>query len=143
MTYPTGQLFGSRKHVETGTSFKVGTKRLLNLEEHSEGSPHRINFSVCPSICPSVCLSQLSKHVDFSCRNFTCGVFCPSSIPSEYLFLCARREFGFNKKIRRNLLIVYVYCQPNSCNTHAEHEWAGGTFSKTAKKIPPAHAQWV
>ncbi len=27
------------------------------------------------------------------------------SIPSEYLFLSMRRKFGFNKKIRRNLLI--------------------------------------
>ncbi len=27
------------------------------------------------------------------------------SIPSKYLFLCTRRKFGFNKKIRRNLLI--------------------------------------
>jgi hypothetical protein len=31
------------------------------LEEHSEGSPHPINVSVCPSVhlsvCPSVCLS--------------------------------------------------------------------------------------
>jgi hypothetical protein len=63
------------------------------------------------------------------------GVFCPSSIPSEYLFLCARRKFGFNKKIWRNLLIFYVYYQPNSCTTHAEHEWAGGTFQRQRKKF--------
>ena len=43
----------------------------------------------------------------------------------------------------RNLLIVYVYYQPNSCNTHAEHEWAGGTFLRQRKKVPPAHAQQV
>jgi hypothetical protein len=66
-----------------------------------------------------------------------------SSIPSEYLFLCARRKFGFNEKICRNLLIVYVYYQPNSCNTHKEHEWAGGTFLRQRKKVPPAHAQRV
>ncbi len=36
-------------------------------------------------------------------------VFCPFSIPSEYLFLCARRKFGFNMKIRRYLLIVFMY----------------------------------
>jgi hypothetical protein len=29
ITYPTVQLFGSRKLVETGTSFWVGTKRLV------------------------------------------------------------------------------------------------------------------
>jgi hypothetical protein len=45
----------------------------------------------------------------------------------------------YNKKIRvqqENLYkityIVYVYFQPNSRNTHAEHQW-GGTFR-------PAHA---
>jgi hypothetical protein len=26
------------------------------------------------------------------------------------------------------VLMVYVYYQPNSCNTHAEPEWAQGTF---------------
>ncbi len=71
------------------------------------------------------------------------GVFCPSSIPSEYLFLCTRRKFGFNKKIRTKLLIVYVYFQPNSCNTHAEHQWAQGTFLRQWRKVPPAHAQRV
>jgi hypothetical protein len=65
------------------------------------------------------------------------------SIPSEYLFLCARRKFGFNKKIRRNVLIVYAYYQPNFCNTHAEHKWAGGNFLRQRKKVPPAHMQRV
>jgi hypothetical protein len=39
--------------------------------------------------------------------------------------------------------IVYVYYQPNSCNTHAEHEWAGGTFLRQQKKVPSAHVQQV
>ncbi len=30
------------------------------------------------------------------------------SVPSKYLFLCARQKFRFNKKIRKKLLIVYV-----------------------------------
>jgi hypothetical protein len=30
---------------------------LINLEERSEGSPHRINFSVCLSVCLSINLS--------------------------------------------------------------------------------------
>jgi hypothetical protein len=42
--------------------------------------------------------------------------FCPL----QNLFLCARQKFGFNKKIRRNLLIVYVYYQPNSCTPPTE-----------------------
>ncbi len=37
------------------------------------------------------------------------GVFCPSSIPSEYLFPCTRRKFGFNKKIHRKSHNVYLY----------------------------------
>ncbi len=72
-----------------------------------------------------------------------CGVICPLSIPSENLFLCARRKFGFNKKIHRNLLFVYVYYQPNFCNTHAMCEWAKGTFLRQQKKNPPAQVQWV
>ncbi len=36
------------------------------------------------------------------------------SVPSKFLFLCARRKFGFNKKIHRNL---------HTCCT-----WAGGTL---------------
>ncbi len=63
------------------------------------------------------------------------GVFCLSSVPSEYLFLCARRKFVFNEKTRRNLLIVYVYYQPNSCTTHTEREWAGRTFLRQQKKF--------
>ncbi len=70
-------------------------------------------------------------------------VFCPSSIPSEYLFLCKRRKFGFNKRICTKLLIVYMYFQPNSCNTHADCEWAWGTFLRQWRKVPPAHAQRV
>jgi hypothetical protein len=52
-------------------------------------------------------------------------------------------KFGFNKKTHRNLLIVYMYYQPNSCNTQAAREWAGGTFLRQRKKVPPAHVQQV
>ncbi len=36
-----------------------------------------------------------------------------------------------------------MYFQPNSCNTHAECEWAQGTFLRQWRKVPPAHTQWV
>jgi hypothetical protein len=62
--------------------------------------------------------------------------------PSD-VFFCTRRKFGFNKKIRTKLLIVYVYFQPNSCNTHTDCELAGGTFLRQWRKVPPAHAQQV
>jgi hypothetical protein len=54
-----------------------------------------------------------------------------------------RRKFGFNKKVRKKLLIVYVYFQPNSCNTHTEYEWAQGTLLRQWRKVPPAHPQRV
>ncbi len=36
-----------------------------------------------------------------------------------------------------------MYYQPNLCTTHTEREWAGGTFLRQQKEVPPAHAQWV
>ncbi len=88
--------------------------------------PHRINFSVCLSVCLFVCSSVCLSVIYENTLNFHVGiksgcprgVFCPSSIPSEYLFLCTRRKFGFNKKIRTKSLIVYVYYQPNSCTMY-------------------------
>jgi hypothetical protein len=113
----------------------------INLEERSEGSPHWINVSVCLSVCLPVMNTKTHRFFTYELKlGCLRGVFCPSSISSKYLFLCARRKFWFNKKNRRNLLIVYVYYQPNSCNNHA---WAGGTFLRQRKKVPPAHAQRV
>jgi hypothetical protein len=31
--------------------------------------------------------------------------------------------------------LAFVYCQPNSCTTHAECEWAGGIFLRQRKKF--------
>ncbi len=50
---------------------------------------------------------------------------------------------GSTIKFVQNFLFVYVYFQPNSCNTHAEHEWVRGTFLRQWRKVPPAHAQRV
>ncbi len=36
-----------------------------------------------------------------------------------------------------------MYYQPHPCTTHAEREWAGGTFLRQQKKVPPAQAQRV
>ncbi len=113
----------------------------LNLEELIKlPSPRRINFSVCLSVCLFHMKTRriLMQELKSGCPR---GVSYPSSIPSEYLFLCGRRKFGFNKKICTKLLIVYVYIQPNSCNTHAECEWAQGTFLRQRRKVPPAHVQ--
>jgi hypothetical protein len=72
--------------------------------------------------------------------------YLSSSVPSKYLFLRARRKFGFNKKIRRKLFIVYMNYQPNSCTSIHLQSWMGWstiTFLRQQKKVPPAHAQLV
>jgi hypothetical protein len=120
----------------------------LRQWKKSSSSPCTVSVFLRLSVHLSVCLfiHSLSKHVEFSqelksgCPR---GVFCPLSTPSKYLFLCTRRKFGFNKKIHTKLLIDYVYFQPNYCNTHAEREWAQGTFLRQRRKVPPAHAQRV
>jgi hypothetical protein len=48
-----------------------------------------------------------------------------------------------NDKGSLGVLMDYVYYQPNSCNSHAVPEWAGGTFQRQQRKVPPAHAQRV
>ncbi len=111
----------------------------FDLEESSEESPPKL---MSPSVCPFHMKTRriFTQELKSGCPR---GVFCPSSIPSEYLFLRARRKFRFNKKIRTKLLIVYVYFQPNSCNAHADSEWARGTFLRQRRKVPPAHVQRV
>ncbi len=113
----------------------MGSRNLSKTVEKSSSSPRAAVYF-------SVCLSVHLFHMKTS-RIFTRGVFCPSSIHSKYLFLCARRKFGLNKKIRTKLLIDYVYYQPLFCNTHAAREWAQGTFLRQWRKVPPAHAQRV
>ncbi len=68
------------------------------------------------------------------------SVRCPSP---PYAYSYVKKKFGFNKKIYTKSLIVYVSYQPNSCNTHAEHEWVRGTFLRQRRKFLPAHGQQV
>ncbi len=69
------------------------------------------------------------------------SVRCPSP-PNTYSY-AQEENSGSTRKNCTKLLIVYVYFQPNSYNTHAECEWAQGTFLRQRRKVPPAHAQWV
>jgi hypothetical protein len=62
---------------------------------------------------------KINRKVGIKIKNPLGGI-CPWSIPSKYLFLCARRKFRFNKKIRRKLLIVYMYYEQKSCTTPME-----------------------
>jgi hypothetical protein len=64
----------------------------------------------------------------------------PHSVRLVNPFLCARRKLGFNKKICRKSLIVYVYYyQPNSCTMMyhtlaAKRGWAGEAFLRQRGK---------
>ncbi len=81
-------------------------------------SPHWISFSVCLSVCSSIIYENtLNFRVGIKIRVSTWS-FLSIVRPPEYLFLCTRRKFGLNKKIRRKSLIVYVYYQPNSCTMY-------------------------
>jgi hypothetical protein len=57
-----------------------------------------------------------------------------SSPPNTYSYVL-EENLGSTRKIRSNLLIVFIYYKPNSCNIHAELEWAGGTFLRQQKKF--------
>jgi hypothetical protein len=80
---------------------------------------------------------KINRKIGIKIKNPFGGI-CPS-IPSKYLFLFARRKFGFNKKISRKLLIVYVYYQQNSCTTPMERRLEE-PFKDSIKRIPPDHA---
>ncbi len=44
------------------------------------------------------------------------------SPPNTYSY-AQEENLGSTGKFVQNFLFVYVYFQPNSCNTHAEREW--------------------
>jgi hypothetical protein len=45
------------------------------------------------------------------------------SPPNTYSYV-REENLGSTRKFVQKFLIVYVYFQPNSCNTHADREWA-------------------
>ncbi len=114
--------------------------RNIVREAHTRLMSPSVRLSVRLSVRNTKTRRIITQELKSGCPR---GVFCPSSIPSEYLFLCARKKLGFNKKICTKLLIVYMNFKPNSCNTHAEREWARRTFLRQQRKVPPAHAQRV
>ncbi len=69
------------------------------------------------------------------------SVRCPS--PSNTYSYVYEENLGSTRKFVQNFLFVYVYFQPNSCNTHAKHEWVQGTLLRQRRKVPPAHMQRV
>jgi hypothetical protein len=64
---------GVRFLILRGSIFFMRQETLasLNLEEHSEGSPHVINFSVRLSFCPSGIPKHVDLHVGIKIRMFT------------------------------------------------------------------------
>jgi hypothetical protein len=73
--------------------------------------------------------------VKFSVRH-------PSPL-NTYSYVREENLGSTRKFIEIYLLFTCKYYQPNSCTKHAEREWAGGTFLRQRKEVPPAHAQWV
>ncbi len=66
------------------------------------------------------------------------------SPPNTYSYVWDENSGSTRKFVEIYLLFtIYVYFQPNSCNTHTEREWAQGTFLRQWRKVPPAHAQRV
>jgi hypothetical protein len=49
------------------------------------------------------------------------------SPPRNHYFYVREENLGSTRKFIQHYLL-FMYFQPNSCNTHAEHQWAGGTF---------------
>jgi hypothetical protein len=136
--YTRGALMGWRNFSKTAENKFLQPTRSGCTRRNRLGYPAHtglISLSVCLFVCP---LSMKTRWIFTWKLKLGCprGVFGPLSIPSEYLFLCMRRKFGFNQKIRRKSLIVYVYYQPNSCtmcHTPAEHWWAWETFLRQRK----------
>ncbi len=121
----------------------MGWRNLSKTAETSSSSPRTADVFFCLSVCPSVRNTKT--------RRFNVGIkirvpkwsFLSIVHPPQIPIPMCEKKIRVQQGNRRSLLIVYVYYQPNSCNTHAEHEWAGGTFLRQQKKVPPAHAQWV
>ncbi len=65
------------------------------------------------------------------------------SPPNAYSYVREENSGSTRKFVEIYLLFTCKYYQPNSCTTHAEHEWAGGTFLRQRKEVPPAYAQQV
>ncbi len=86
---------------------RTSTSPALSRSKISKASAEKIN-------------TKINRKVGNKIKNPLGGI-CPLSIPSKYLFLCARRKFRFNKKICRKLLIIYMYHEQDSCTTPMEH----------------------
>ena len=61
------------------------------------------------------------------------------SHPNTYSYVKEEYLGSTRKFVEINLL----FYQPNSCTTHTEREWAGGTFLRQRRKVPPANVQQV
>jgi hypothetical protein len=65
------------------------------------------------------------------------------SPPNTYSYVREENSGSTRKFVEINLLFMCKYYQPNSCTTHAEREWARGTFLRQQKEVPPAYTQQV
>jgi hypothetical protein len=71
---------------------------------------------------------------------------CPPSPPNTYSYVREENSGSTRKSVEISLLFTCILPTYNlilAISTHAEREWAGGTFQRQRKKVPPAHAQLV
>ncbi len=92
-----------------------------------------ISLSVRPSGIP--------KHVDFECRNKNQGVQVEFSVrhpspPNTYSYVW-EENLGSTRKFVEIFLLFTCITNHTCC------AWAGGTFFRCHRKVPPAHAQQV
>jgi hypothetical protein len=120
--------------ASTATGEKLGHnwgKNLIFTQESPQKSPQNPSeqqwgrVGVCDS-APAICHTTRTPQVHPQKFLFK---LTPIPIP-----IC-EKKIWVQKKIHRHLLYAYLYYQPNSCNSHAEHECAGGTFLDRGKKF--------
>ncbi len=75
---------------------------------------------------------EINRKVGIKIKNPLGGI-CRLSVPSKYLFLCARRKFRFNKKICRKLL-TFLHVLRTKFLHYTHVAWAGGSFLRQWKK---------
>jgi hypothetical protein len=67
----------------------------------------------------------------------------PLSRPNTNSYVLEENLGSTRKLVEINLLFTRITNLILALHTHAESEWAGGTFLRQQRKVPPAYMQWV
>ncbi len=101
----------------------INLKELIRLP-----SPRQIYLTVRPSGIGGTLILNLGIKI-----GYPRGVICLASDSSEYLFLCARRKFRFNKNLYKITYCLRVL--PTKFLHYYPWAWAKGTFLRQQKKF--------